>query len=120
MKSILTEYEDISAFSQAPSECTHHLIFGRGLRELADKDGLHIPLTNSEHNMSADGKLYQVHDNPPAEKLSKMLGQVAWEKNYLAEKLANVNKDGLDEQSVSEWYAEARRAFLKRYQISYL
>lgn len=105
-KSIVTEYEDISAFSQAPAECKHHLVFGRGLRKLADEDGLWMPLTNAEHNMNAHGQLYQVHSNPIAEKLSKMLGQAIWEKHKIAE--SGCNED------------EARQLFRKRYGISYL
>ena len=109
-KSIVTEYTDISAFSGAPAECKHHLLFGRGIRELADQDGIYIPLTNSEHNMSPNGNLYQIHGNPVAEKLSKMCGQLAWEKEYYRKLL---NFEGKDTD-------EAREAFRKRYSISYL
>lgn len=51
MKSIVTQYRDISAISGSPAEETHHLIWGRSgaLRTLADKDGLTIPLTTREH-----------------------------------------------------------------------
>lgn len=113
-KSIVTEYDDISTFSGSPAECTHHLIMGSGLRKLADEDGLFIPLTNSEHNMSPHGKLYQIHDNPAAEKLSKIAGQLAWEKEYIAEELTTtVNLKEI-------LYKEAREEFLKRYGISYL
>ena len=85
-KSILTEYEDVSAFSPSPSECTHHLVFGSGLRELSEKYGLKINLTNSEHNASPYGLIYQIHENHTAEILSKMLGQVAFEKEYYRQK----------------------------------
>ena len=102
--SLVTEYPGISAFSGSPAECTHHLIFGNGLRKLADADGLTIPLTNAEHNMSR----YGIHGHPAAERLSKMLGQMAWEKEYLAKQLPEGEK------------AEAREQFRKRYGISYL
>lgn len=107
MKSILTDYTDISVFSGKPAEATHHLIFGIANRELADADGLVIPLTNEEHNMSQRGMAYQIHGNPAAEKLSRMLGQVAWEKEYYRKK-AEVDGD------------EAREAFRLRYGKSYL
>ena len=110
-KSIITEFEDISAFSGAPAECVHHCIFGRGLRELADEDGLTIPLTNEEHNMSRFGQRWQVHDNAPAEALSKMDGQLAWEKHYIATK-RELPFEGIEQ--------EAREAFRNRYGISYL
>ena len=105
MGSIVTEYENISAFSQAPAECKHHLIMG-SYRKLADEDGLWIPLTHAEHNMSPDGLLYQIHGNPTAEKLSKIAGQLAWEKHTMA----NV---GCTEH-------EARLFFRHRYGISFL
>jgi len=110
-KSIVTKYEDYSVFSGVPKDCTHHLIFGVGVRKLADEDGLWIPLLNSEHNLSSKGTIYQIHGNPAAEKLSKMLGQMAWEKQYL------VNKYELPFDDLSE---EAREAFRKRYGQSYL
>jgi hypothetical protein len=110
-KSIITEYEDISAFSGAPAECTHHCIFGRGLRELAEEDGLTIPLTNAEHNMNPLGQRWQIHENAPAEALSRMVGQLAWEKHYIAEK-RELPFEGIE--------AEAREAFRNRYGISYL
>lgn len=106
MKSIVTEYEDISAFTAAPADCKHHLVFGTGLRELADKDGLWIPLTNAEHNMSPYGLSYQVHENFAAEKLSKIAGQLAWEKNAIFQTGCNPT--------------EARIFFRQRYGISYL
>ena len=106
VNSIVTEYESISAFSQAPAECKHHLVFGSGLRELSDQDGLWLPLTHPEHNMSNKGLIYQIHDNIAAEKLSKMLGQVAWEKH-------TIYTTGCNER-------EARQFFRHRYGISYL
>jgi len=121
-KSILTKYEKNSAFSGTPATCQHHLIFGRykAWRDISDRYGLWIPLIDSEHNFSSTGTKNQIHDNPAAEKLSKMLGQVAFEKDYLAKKLANANKDGLDDKSVDEWYDEAREAFRKEFGESFL
>ena len=103
MESIITEYTDLSVVSGAPKECTHHCIFGNGRHKLADKDGLTIPLTNAEHNM---GK-YQLHENPTAEMLSKIIGQLAWEKEYISQGNTDIKK-------------EAREAFRKRYGESYL
>lgn len=110
-KSIITNYDKISAFSGLPSECEHHVIFGRGLRELAEQDGLWIPLRNSEHNMSSKGTIYQIHSNPAAEKLSKMVGQLAWEKKYVIDKY-EMPFEGIND--------EAREAFIARYGKSYL
>ena len=106
-KSILTEYEEISVFSGRPTECMHHLIFGIGMRELAEQDGIYIPLTNDEHNLSHTGTINQIHGNSAAESLSKIVGQLAWEKHYIAE------------QSLISEHA-AREAFRARYGRSYL
>ena len=113
-KSIVTEFDDISAFSGAPAECTHHLIYGRGLRELADEDGLTIPLTNAEHNMNPNGQRWQVHENAPAEALSRIAGQLAWEKEYIANELS------VTEEFKKIIYKEAREEFRRRYGQSYL
>lgn len=77
-----------------PAEAKHHLIFGRGLRDLADEDELFIHICNSCHNMGSI--LSRIHDNPMAEKLSKMLGQAIYEQKY------------------------SREQFVKRYGRSYL
>lgn len=80
MKSIVTEYTDTCFFCQNRAEAEHHLIFGRGLRDIAEKDGIKVPVCNKHHNL---GKLTeQIHENPMAEKLSKMLGQAIWEQHY--------------------------------------
>ena len=113
--SIITEYGDISAFSGKPRECDHHVIFGRGMKPLADEDGLFIPLTNAEHNLSQMGTINQIHGNPAAEKLSKMVGQLAWEKEYVVSKISESTGE-----PVSEIKSEAREKFMKRYGISYL
>lgn len=107
MKSILTEYLEISAFSGRPAECVHHCIYGQGLRMLADEDKLLLPLTNSEHNMSSKGTINQIHGNSAAEKLSKIAGQLAYEKEYYRRKC-------------KEEGDPARESFLKRYGCSYL
>ena len=119
-KSIVTNYEQYSSFSGSPAECRHHLLFGRGMRDLAEEDGAWIPLLNREHNMSSKGTINQIHGNPAAEALSKIAGQLAYERRYLAKKLAEVNEKGLDVQSAEEWEEEARESFRKRYGRSYL
>lgn len=105
-KSIITEYEQFSVFSGTPADCRHHLLFGRGHRNLAEADGVWIPLMNREHNLSSNGTIHQVHGNPAAEKLSKIAGQLAWEKEYYRKQL------GEDDP--------AREAFRGRYGKSYL
>ncbi|MEY8518599.1 hypothetical protein AALC25_17210 [Lachnospiraceae bacterium 29-84] len=77
-KSIVTGHGGICSFCGSPAECEHHLLFGSGIRALAEQDGLKVPACNDCHNM---GQLSErIHDNPMAEKLSKMLGQAIYEK----------------------------------------
>ena len=112
MKSIVTQYRDISAISGSPAEETHHLIWGRSgaLRTLADKDGLTIPLTTREHTGAAGGGVTErIHDNPAAEAMSKIAGQLALEKEYYRLKL------GLKKEE-----DPAREKFRERYGQSYL
>lgn len=116
-KSILTKYEDISVFSQKQANCRHHLVYGRygSLRDFAEREGLWIPLENSEHNMSSKGTINQIHGNPIAEKLSKMLGQVAYEKRQIAIQLSEqIGK------SVDEIETEVREKFRKQAGESFL
>ena len=84
------------------------MIYGRGLRELADEDGLTIPLTHAEHNMNPNGQRWQVHENAPAEALSKIAGQLAWEKEYIANELC------ISESLKKIMYKEAREEFLDK------
>lgn len=111
-ESIITDYMDISAFSGRPTEHKHHCIFGSGLRKLADEDLLIIPLTAREHNMGAPTEC--IHGNPAAEKLSRMVGQLAWEKHWIANIIRHAGPlmDNIED--------DAREAFRKRYGCSYL
>ena len=77
MDSIVTDYTDTCFFCGRQAEGEHHLIFGTAGRELSEKDGLKVPVCNNCHNMG--DKLHRIHDNPMAEKLSKMLGQAIFE-----------------------------------------
>lgn len=108
MKSIISEYENICAICGRPAEVTHHLIRGNGLRKLADQDGLTMRLCNSCHNM-AGNPLFQIHENPVAEVLSKQLAEIGFEKEYYRKRCPDVGDED-----------EARNAFRKRYGRSYL
>lgn len=106
-KSVVTKYMHISVFSGEPAECTHHLISGSGYRKLADKDGLTIPLTHEEHNIAAHPE-DRIHGNPRAEDLSKIAGQLAYEKEFYRKQLCGKDDD------------PAREEFRSRYGKSYL
>ena len=101
MKSRLTEYTKNCLLCGRPTTAEHHLIFGRGFRNLADEDGLTIPICDNCHTL---GK-YRIHDNPIAEAMSKIIGQLQYEKDKVAE--------GIDPK-------EARENFRERYGRSYL
>lgn len=88
-----------------PKQCEHHLIFGTSQRALSDSDKLTIPMCNNCHNMAVK-PVDRIHYNSMAEKLSKMLGQAMYERDYII-----MNK------ATGE---EARSAFMARYGRSYL
>lgn len=102
---MITDYQDICAICGRPAECTHHLIFGSEKRLLADQDGLTIPMCNRCHNMGMPTT--RLHDNIMAEALSKIVGQLAWEKDWIIK-----NPGMAPEQS--------RNEFRRRYGKSYL
>ncbi len=104
-KSVIVENEHFSCISGDQVECRHHLIFGNGRRDLAEEDGLWIPLTNNEHTTGELSR--RIHDNSMAEDLSKIAGQLAWESEYYR-KAAGLS------------LFSARSAFRLRYGKSYL
>lgn len=80
-------------------EDTHHLIFGTSDRKLADQDGITIPLCRECHE-----KMHRIDST-----FSKMIGQLMWERWYLAD---YGDADGA--------LKEARESFVERYGKSYL
>jgi NMD protein affecting ribosome stability and mRNA decay len=103
MDSILTDNKDYCFFCGDPVDCEHHLIFGLSNRNLAELDGIKVPICDHCHTLSKIDE--HIHENSMAEKLSKMLGQAVWEK-----------------QKVSEGHSleDARYAFRRRYGKSFL
>lgn len=85
-----------------PAAHTHHLVFGNGIRNLADEDGLTMELCSACHNT--------IHENPVAGNLSKKLGQILYEKDYIEYKPIPFG-DNSD---------AARKAFRKRYGRSWM
>ena len=92
--SIVTKHEPTE------HECVHHLIYG-SLREKADKDGLLLPMSPAAHE--------QLHRTGVAGQLSKIAGQLAWEKEYYRMRIHRY--DDAD---------PAREAFRKEYGRSWL
>lgn len=117
-KGIVTEYPEICIFCGRPAEGEHHLIFGTAGRGLSEKDGLKVPTCNNCHNMGkADMK---IHGNVMAEKLSKMLGQALWERNWILKDAVH-DPEKKDEEGIQKLESRiARKEFRKRYGKSYL
>lgn len=94
---MLTEYKDICVICGKPKNDIHHLVFGRGIKPLADEDGLVTPICRNCH----DG----IHQNGVASGLSKIVGQLLFEMDLV--------KKGIPQEV-------AREQFRKRYGRSYL
>jgi len=76
---MVTEYDNICALCGAPKEHTHHLVFGRGMRPLADSDHLTIGLCSKCH--------MAIHEDRTgvAQMMSKIIGQMEYEKTHTRE-----------------------------------
>ena len=102
-KGIVTDYPEICFICGRPSEAEHHLVFGTAGRELSEKDGLKVPVCNNCHNMGEI--LMRIHGNPMAERMSKIIGQLAWEKEYAlqkADEFARIIDEGREEGEVKQ------------------
>ena len=95
---MITNYKEFCIICGRPTEETHHLCFGRGIRQLADEDELTAPMCHICHA--------ELHNNTIANELSKVCGQLLFEKNLIEKE--HVTSD------------QARARFLKRYDRSYL
>lgn len=94
---MITEFENICVCCGKPKTDIHHLVFGRGLKELADADKLTAPLCRDCHR--------ELHETGIGGHLSKIIGQLEFE--------AQLMDKGLPR-------AIARENFRKRYGRSYL
>lgn len=74
---MITKYNKYCILCGTPSTETHHLVFGRANRKLSDADGLTIPLCRNCHK--------EIHNNYVAMALSKICGQLAYERWYLSD-----------------------------------
>ena len=95
--SFISEYTKYCFLCGTPTNETHHLVYGGALRKLADDDDLFLPCCRNCHN--------EIHNNPTAGKMSKIIGQLAFELNE------NAHKGDIE---------HAREHFRQRYGRSYL
>lgn len=93
---MITEYANYCILCDKPRTDIHHLVFGVGRRNLAEVDGLTMPLCDSCHRAIHQGKM---------QTLSKIIGQLLYERNKCAEGMT---------------VEEARESFRRRYFESYL
>lgn len=107
---MITEYNDYCIICGKPRTDMHHCLKGHKQRHLADEDELLIPLCQDHHtgNMS-------VHNTKELNILVEIIGQLAWEREYLINRQLLPFDDSHDEIS-----QEAREAFRSRYGRSYL
>lgn len=103
---MITKYNDYCIICGSPKTDMHHCLKGNKQRKLADEDELIIPLCHEHHlgNMS-------VHQKKELNVLCEIIGQLAWERDYL------IKKTELPFEGLSE---DAREAFRDRYGCSYL
>ena len=73
MNSSITEYTEFCLICGTPSTDPHHCLSGSDRRH-ADEDGLVIPVCRACHRF--------IHDNPKALTMSKIIGQLAYEKEH--------------------------------------
>jgi len=112
-KSIITKWMQYCMVCGKPREHVHHALYNVGKRKLADEDKLLLPLCVYHHEDSKNG----VHNNAGMKAFSQALAEAIWERQYLAEKLA---EGETGHQSAEDWMDEAREAFRARYGESYL
>lgn len=98
---MITEYNDYCIICGTRRTDMHHALGGNTKRHLSDEDGLLLPLCHEHHlgNMS-------VHKNKEMMVMSKIIGQLSWEKECVA-------KNGVTE-------SVAREEFRRRYGESFL
>lgn len=113
---IKPEYMKYCCICGKPEVEIHHCVHGTANRALSDREGLIAPLCPAHHNSSK----MSVHQNKEMKVLMHQFSQASWERHYLSKKLANVNKDGLDEQTVEEWENEAREEFRRIFGQSWI
>lgn len=100
---MITKYNDFCLICGRPKDDMHHCLKGHKQRHLADADGLIIPLCRSCHE--------QVHKRKELNVLVEIIGQLAYERQWLIEQ-TQLPFDDLGE--------EAREAFMVRYSRSYI
>lgn len=101
MKSTVTDIQVECVLCGAMGYHDHHLICGTANRNMSEKFGLKVPLCARCHDF--------IHAHGPAMRLSKMLGQAIFERNYYRDLYYELN------QEEDEARARFRELFGKSY-----
>lgn len=86
---MITKYDGFCIICGRPTSVTHHLVEGVGKRDLSEKWGLTCPLCPEHHNMGKNS----VHLNPAMNTMSKIIGQLAFEKQYYADRYGAIDDE---------------------------
>ena len=100
---MITKYNSYCLICAKPKDDFHHCLKGHKQRHLADEDELIIPVCRQCHEA--------IHKHKELNVLVEIIGQLAWERDYL------IKKTELPFDDLSE---EVREAFRQRYGRSYL
>lgn len=95
---MITNYENYCLLCGRPRTDIHHLVWGNSKRQLADSDGLTIPLCKECHNQMH-------HSTKQMQVMSHIVGQLYYELNKCAAGMS---------------VEDARKDFRGRYGVSYL
>lgn len=105
-KTIITKFDELCVICNRPATDHHHCLKGVKQRSLADEDGLILPLCREHHQ----GNL-SVHNTKELNVLCQIIGQLAWERDYLIKKY---------ELPFDDLSTECRAAFMERYSKGYI
>lgn len=111
-------YADRDIINGAYPVDRHHVLEGTGKRQLSDDDGLWVGLSKSHHiwgERPGPGTRCDAHDCKIFGSLLHMIGQLAWEREHILDRLAEASGE-----SKEELLKSAREDFLRRYGKNYL
>ena len=100
---MITKFDELCIICNKPATDHHHIFKGVKHRALAVKDGLILPLCREHHE--------EVHNTKELNVLCQIIGQLAYERDFLIQKY---------ELPFDDLATECRAAFMERYSKGYL
>ena len=101
----------------------HHIFEGVADRKLSDRDGLWVSLSKEHHTAGKKPKAgtnCDAHSCKIFGTLLHMIGQLAWERDYLSERAALLSGISAGFISAEDLKKESREQFMKVYGKNYL